>query len=256
MTAALELRAVSKSFTSKRDTVVALHAIDLSLEENEFVTLVGPSGCGKSTLLAVTAGLEDRDAGAVLVRGTEVWSPGRDRGMVFQNYTLLPWLTVEENIAFALRRERLPKAEVQARVDEQLDLVGLTRFRKAQPRQLSGGMKQRVAIARALVYRPQVLLMDEPFGALDAQTRAQMQETLTDIWERHRITVLFITHDVDEAIFISDRVLVMAAHPGRIIEQIQVPLARPRHQDMQVTADFLGIKQQIITRLRHPGDAT
>ncbi len=246
----LRIEGLTKDFRTRAGLVRALEDVSLSVEENEFVTLVGPSGCGKSTLLAIVAGLEEPTAGTVQVDGVEVTGPGRDRGLVFQAYTLFPWLSVRENVAFALHGEALSRREVAERVDEHLAIVGLEAFADAYPRELSGGMKQRVAIARALVYRPKVLLMDEPFGALDAQTRAAMQELLVSVWERHRITVLFVTHDVDEAVLISDRVYVMSPRPGRIVQVVDVTLDRPRSYDMEVSPDFVAIKAKVLGLIR------
>jgi NitT/TauT family transport system ATP-binding protein len=250
MSPKLAIRGLSKSFRRGRDRLLALDSIDLDLAENEFVSLVGASGCGKSTLLSIVAGLQEFDAGEVLVDGAPIEGPGRDRGVVFQSYTLFPWLTAQRNVEFALRAAGLPAREVRARAREHLALVGLERFAESYPSQLSGGMKQRVAIARALSYRPKMLLMDEPFGALDALTRHHMQELLTRIWESHRLTVLFITHDVEEAVYLSDRVVVMSNQPGRIKQVVPVPLARPRPYDITATPEFLAVHRQVLTSIR------
>jgi NitT/TauT family transport system ATP-binding protein len=242
----LSVRGVSKSFGS----LLALDGTDLSIAENEFVSLVGTSGCGKSTLLSIVAGLQEASTGEVLVDGRPVTAPGRDRGVVFQSYTLFPWLTARQNVEFALRGEGLGAAERRRVADEHLDLVGLRRFADARPNQLSGGMKQRVAIARALSYRPQILLMDEPFGALDALTRQLMQELLTRVWEQHRLTVLFVTHDVEEAVYISDRVLIMTNRPGRIKEEIPVDLPRPRTHEMLSEAAFAQRYGRVLESIR------
>ncbi|MGH3991246.1 MAG: ABC transporter ATP-binding protein [Pseudonocardiaceae bacterium] len=234
----LEVVELSKTFPARRGDVEALDRASLRLASNEFVTLVGTSGCGKSTLLSIVAGLQEASSGEVLVDGRPVEGPGRDRGVVFQSYTLFPWLTARQNVEFALRGEGLPPARRRELAIEHLALVGLERFAEAHPNELSGGMKQRVAIARALSYRPDILLMDEPFGALDALTRQLMQELLTEIWEQHRLTVLFVTHDVEEAVYISDRVLVMTNRPGRIKKEVTVDLPRPRHYDMLGSAQF------------------
>jgi NitT/TauT family transport system ATP-binding protein len=238
---------VTKRFDG-RPPVEALSPIDLDLAENEFVSLVGTSGCGKSTLLGIVAGLVEPTTGQVQVDGAPISGPGRDRGVVFQQYTLFPWLTARQNIEFAL--DGVGRAERRRIADEHLELVGLRAFADAWPRQLSGGMKQRVAIARALCYRPRILLMDEPFGALDAQTRLLMQELLTRIWESHRLTVLFVTHDVEEAVTISDRVLVMSNRPGRIKEEVPTPLPRPRTLALQETPDFLALRHRILASIR------
>jgi NitT/TauT family transport system ATP-binding protein len=234
----LEVLGLSKRFDTARRPVLALDDATLRLGENEFVSLVGTSGCGKSTLLSIVAGLQEPSSGEVLVDGRPVEGPGRDRGVVFQTYTLFPWLTARHNVEFALRGERLSARERREVATEHLKLVGLERFADAHPGQLSGGMKQRVAIARALSYRPEILLMDEPFGALDALTRQLMQELLTRVWEQHRLTVLFVTHDVEEAVYVSDRVLVMTNRPGRIKKEVVVDLPRPRSYDMLASPEF------------------
>lgn len=247
--ARLEVREVRKTFEGARP-VEALGPFSLSLAANEFVSIVGTSGCGKSTLLMVAAGLTDPTAGEILVDGVPIDGAGRDRGVVFQTYTLFPWMTARANVEFALRGEKMSADERRRVAAENLELVGLTKFADAYPRQLSGGMKQRVAIARALCYRPRILLMDEPFGALDAQTRLLMQELLTRIWEAHRLTVLFITHDVDEAVYISDRVVVMTNQPGRLKEEVAITLPRPRTIAIQETAEFLTLRHRILTSIR------
>jgi NitT/TauT family transport system ATP-binding protein len=246
----LVIRGVSKTFDG-RPPVQALSPVDLTLADNEFVSLVGTSGCGKSTLLGIVAGLVEPTDGLVLVDGAPVTGPGRDRGVVFQSYTLFPWLSARGNIEFALSGEKGMTADQRRKVAlEHLELVGLSAFADAYPRQLSGGMKQRVAIARALCYRPRILLMDEPFGALDAQTRMLMQELLTRVWESHRLTVLFVTHDVEEAVTISDRVLIMSNRPGRIKEEVPIPLPRPRTLALQETPEFLRLRHRILASIR------
>ena len=243
---------VWKIFGDRRDAdVVAVQDLSLAVRDNEFVSLVGPSGCGKSTLLMMAAGLESISAGDILFDGTPVTGPGADRGMVFQSYTLFPWLSVEENIRFALKKSGLGRSEQGALVREHIQLVGLTGFERAYPNQLSGGMRQRVAIARALVYKPRMLLMDEPFGALDAQTRLQMQELLLQVWQAHRTTVLFVTHDVEEALLLSDRIYVMTARPGRIKAEITVDLPRPRNL-LETESDprFAALRRQVLTLIR------
>ncbi len=246
----LEIHDLVKEYGSRRRSVRALDGASLALAENEFVSLVGTSGCGKSTLLQVAAGLQEPTSGTVLVDGEPITGPGRDRGVVFQTYTLLPWLSARKNIEFALRDEQLSRSERRARADEQLSLVGLEEFADALPNELSGGMKQRVAIARALSYRPRILLMDEPFGALDALTRGLMQELLTQVWERHRLTVLFVTHDVEEAVYISDRVLVMTNRPGVIKDEIVVDLPRPRHHELVGTPRFGELMGEVLGSIR------
>jgi NitT/TauT family transport system ATP-binding protein len=246
----LEIQAIEKVFEGKVQ-VHALGPISLSLAENEFVSVVGTSGCGKSTMLMLAAGLTDPSAGEILVDGVPITGSGRDRGVVFQTYTLFPWMSARKNVEFALAGEKGMSAADRRRIaNEHLDLVGLSKYADAYPRQLSGGMKQRVAIARALCYRPRILLMDEPFGALDAQTRLLMQELLTRVWEAHRLTVLFITHDVDEAVYISDRVIVMTNQPGRLKEEVAITLPRPRTIDIQETPAFLTLRHRILTSIR------
>ena len=247
----LEVQSLSKSFSQKGKTVVALQNIDLYLQPREFVCIVGASGCGKSTLLNIVAGLVQPSAGKVLVDGEAVPGPGADRGMVFQSYTLYPWLTVTDNIAFGLKLRRLPRTEIKQRVSYYLDVVGLTKFAKAYPKQLSGGMKQRVAIARAMANEPEVLLMDEPFGALDAQTKEQMQKFLLELWAQTHTTILMITHDLEEAVFLSQRIYVMSAQPGQIKQEVQVKL--PEHRDLEMKLDpaFIQIKRAIIHALHN-----
>ncbi|WP_119070281.1 ABC transporter ATP-binding protein [Aggregatilinea lenta] len=241
---------VSHRFGSATSGLLVLDDVSIALADNEFVSIVGTSGCGKSTLLNIIAGLIEPQAGDILVDGKSIDGPGRDRGVVFQTYTLFPWLTVRKNVDFALRKSKLPKTERQSLVEHYMGTVGLKGFEDSYPNQLSGGMRQRVALARALVYSPKVLLMDEPFGALDAQTRGMMQELLLRVWEEHRITVLFITHDVDEAIFMSDRVVVMTARPGKIKREVRVTLPHPRTYEVMTTTEFIDIKHTIIEAIR------
>jgi NitT/TauT family transport system ATP-binding protein len=245
----LEVRDLEKVFEG-RPPVAALGPISLRLAENEFVSIAGTSGCGKSTLLSIVAGLIEPTKGTVLVDGEVIAGPGRDRGVVFQTYTLFPWMTAQGNVEFALRGEQMTAGERRKVAGEHLELVGLGGFADAYPRQLSGGMKQRVAIARSLCYRPRILLMDEPFGALDAQTRLLMQELLTRVWESHRLTVMFVTHDVDEAVFISDRVVIMSNRPGRLKEEVSIDLARPRRFEIQETPAFATLRGRILTSIR------
>jgi NitT/TauT family transport system ATP-binding protein len=243
----LSVKGVRKVFEGRAGDVVALDGVDFEIAEKEFVTVIGTSGCGKSTLLSIIAGLEQETEGIVLVDGEEVYAPGRDRGVVFQSYTLFPWMTAQKNVEFALRGPRRERADVAR---QHLEMVGLEGFADAYPSQLSGGMRQRIAIARALSYTPQVLLMDEPFGALDAQTRQLMQELLTKIWEEHRLTVMFVTHDIDEAVFLSDRVLVMTARPGRIKEDIAIGVDRPRTFEVLTTPEFFEYKSRLLAAVR------
>lgn len=238
--------------TKQFGEVTALSDISLTVGDNEFVSVVGASGCGKSTLLSVIAGLEDPTAGETTLDGHPVVGPGRDRGVVFQNATLLPWLSSLDNVLFALRGDTsLSRKERTERAREVLDQVGLTGFENSYPAQLSGGMQQRVALARSLSYGPEVLLMDEPFGALDALTRRTMQELLTDVWEKNRMTVMLITHDIEEAVFLSDRVVVMTSRPGRIRTEIEIDLPRPRHTDVLASPTFHGHYAEILDLIHH-----
>ena len=226
--------------------VLALDDVSLKVAKNEFCVIVGPSGCGKSSLLYLAAGLNDATSGVIKVDGREVIEPGPDRGMVFQSYTLFPWLTVRANIEYGPKRKGLPAEQRRQIVDQYLNEVGLAPFADHYPAQLSGGMKQRVAIARALANDPAVLLMDEPFGALDSQTRGTMQKLLLRVWERQQKTVLFVTHDIDEALVLGDRVLVMTARPGKIKAEIKVDIPRPRSMDVILEPDFIALKRRIL----------
>ncbi len=249
----LSIRGVSRSFASTTRggaPTVALQATDLAVAENDFVTILGPSGCGKSTLLRIGAGLDRQTSGEVLLEGQRIAGPGAERGMVFQSYTLFPWLTVRDNVCFGLRERGLPRAQQLEVAGEFLAKVGLRGFENHFPKQLSGGMQQRVAIARALANGPRMLLMDEPFGALDHQTRELMQELLLGIWEAERKTVLFITHDIDEAVFMGSRVVVMSARPGRIKLDRPVPIAHPRHYSVKTTPAFMALKAELTEQVR------
>jgi len=228
-----------------------LKRISLTVEQGEVLVLVGPSGCGKSTLIRIIAGLDNPTSGRMLVDGKEARGPSPERGMVFQGYTLFPWLTVKHNVMFGLEMEGMDTNRAEAEARQWIDLVGLTRFAESYPRQLSGGMKQRVAIARALAPNPRVLLMDEPFGALDAQTRAQMQAHLMEIWRNVDVTILFITHDLDEAVLLADRIVVLKANPGEIQEIIEVPVPRPRGLAQVNSPEFLATRRRI-EALIHP----
>jgi NitT/TauT family transport system ATP-binding protein/sulfonate transport system ATP-binding protein len=241
----LRVEAVSKDFPGVRGgpATRALEKTDLTVDENDFITILGPSGCGKSTLLRIVAGLEVPSTGRVLLDGLPVSRPGPDRGMVFQSYTLFPWLTVRDNIRFGARAS-------DAKADELIAKVGLRGFGNHYPKMLSGGMQQRTALARALANDPKILLLDEPFGALDNQTRALMQELLLGIWEADRKTVLFVTHDIDEAIFMANRVAVMSARPGRIKATLDIALPHPRHYTMKTTPEFSRYKAQVTEEIR------
>ncbi|MBL0085718.1 MAG: ABC transporter ATP-binding protein [Ideonella sp.] len=246
----LSVRGVSKRFQSLHGETLALQATDLDVAENDFITILGPSGCGKSTLLRIVAGLDTQTTGEVQLDGRRIVGPGADRGMVFQSYTLFPWLTVRDNVCFGLRERGMPRAQQLEVADGYLAKVGLKGFAKHYPKQLSGGMQQRTALARALANDPRMLLMDEPFGALDHQTRELMQELLLGIWESDRKTVLFVTHDIDEAVFMGTRVVVMSARPGRIKLDRVVPLAHPRHYSIKTTPDFAQLKAELTEAVR------
>ena len=228
----------------------ALEPTDLAVADNDFVTILGPSGCGKSTLLRLIAGLDRPSTGRIMLDGARVSAPGADRGMVFQSYTLFPWLTVADNVAFGLREKGVAREQRDAVVREWLGRIGLTGFEHHYPKQLSGGMQQRTAIARALANDPAILLLDEPFGALDNQTRALMQELLLGIWERERKTVLFVTHDIEEAIFLASRVIVMTARPGRIKADIAIDLPHPRHYTIKTSPEFSALKARLTEEIR------
>jgi len=228
----------------------ALEPTDLTIADNDLVTILGPSGCGKSTLLRLIAGLDQPSTGTITLDGKPVTGPGPDRGMVFQSYTLFPWLTIADNIAFGLREKGVPAQRRNAVVTDWLGRVGLKGFEHHYPKQLSGGMQQRTAIARALANDPAILLLDEPFGALDNQTRVLMQELLLGIWERAQKTVMFVTHDIEEAIFLGSRVLVMSARPGRIKANLAVNIAHPRHYTLKTSPEFSALKARLTEEIR------
>jgi NitT/TauT family transport system ATP-binding protein/sulfonate transport system ATP-binding protein len=243
---------VSRTFPGVRDgePTQALQPITLAVADNDFITIVGPSGCGKSTLLRIIAGLDTSNAGQVLLDGAPVTGPGADRGMVFQSYTLFPWLTARQNICFGLREKNMPMPQQDEIAAHYIAKVGLAGFEHHYPKMLSGGMQQRTAIARALANDPKILLLDEPFGALDNQTRGLMQELLLGIWETERKTVLFVTHDIEEAIFMANRVVVMSARPGRIKADVAVHLPHPRHYTVKTTPKFSAIKGELTEEIR------
>ncbi|XHR29281.1 MAG: ABC transporter ATP-binding protein [Chthoniobacteraceae bacterium] len=255
----LQVQDLEKAYPTRKGVVQAVCPTSFEVGDGEFVSLVGPSGCGKSTTLYMLSGLEEATSGRILLDGKEVRGPGADRGMVFQNYTLFPWLTVLENVQFSLGLEanfrpgEQTTAEIMKLVGRSyflLDLMGLHDFYDAYPRELSGGMKQRVAIARALVNQPKILLMDEPFGALDAQTREEMQEMLALLSQYEKTTIIFVTHDVEEAIFLSSRILVFSSRPGRIVSDIPVPFGRDeRTLDLKLEPEFMRMKREIMTLL-------
>ncbi|MFK7752978.1 MAG: ABC transporter ATP-binding protein [Sedimentitalea sp.] len=246
----IAINEVSITFGSGPTAHRAVETTSIDIKAGEFVCILGPSGCGKSTLLNAVAGYTTPTTGRVTVDDVEVKAPGPDRGMVFQQYSLLPWKTVYENVAFGPKMAGASRTEAGSTANTFLELVGLKKFGSRYPAELSGGMQQRVGIARALANYPSVLLMDEPFGALDAQTRLMMQESLLDIWRKFGTTVVFVTHDVDEAVFLADRVLIMSAAPGRIIEDVRVKLERPRTTDMTTSAEYMEARQFCLDTIR------
>ena len=247
----IQVRDVTKHFAVGGQRFEALGGVSLDVAENEFITVVGPSGCGKSTLMNILAGLEEPTSGVALVDGAEVHGPSPERGVIFQQYALFPWLTVRDNVEFGLKTARVPASERRERAQHFIDMVGLTDFADSLPKTLSGGMKQRCAIARAYAMDPSILLMDEPFGALDALTRVRMQEHLLQTWEQDKRTIVFITHDVDEAAFLANRVVVMAAKPGRIHRVIDVDLPYPRTEEVRLSPAFTDIRNEIWTSVYH-----
>jgi NitT/TauT family transport system ATP-binding protein len=247
----LEACHLGKIYLTAQGEVEALRDINFEIHRREIVCVVGPSGCGKSTLVRTLAGLEKHNSGEILLDGKPIKGPGQDRGMVFQGYSLFPWLTVKKNVMFGPEMNGSSHNDAERDALLWLELVGLEKFANAYPHELSGGMRQRVAIARALVNQPRILLMDEPFGALDAQTRIKMQTNLLDIWRNVDITIVFITHDLDEAIFLADRILVLKAHPGEVQEMIEVPVPRPRSTAQFAGPEFRATKQRL-EELIHP----
>jgi ABC-type nitrate/sulfonate/bicarbonate transport system ATPase subunit len=248
----IRVRALSKEF-GMRDNgagVLALSDIDFEVHDNEFVTIIGPSGCGKTTLLRIIAGLIPYDQGEVAIDGRAITGPGPERAVVFQNFALMPWADVLANITFGLEVRGTPVGECRDKAQELIKLVGLEGFEKRLPKELSGGMQQRVGLARALAVDPQILLMDEPFGALDEQTRRLLQEQLLRLWEGQRKTVVFVTHSMDEAVMLGDRVMLMTPRPGRVKEMIDVPLQRPRSPQVEKSGAFVEIKEYLWENLR------
>jgi NitT/TauT family transport system ATP-binding protein len=241
----IDVRNMGVTFGANGSSVVAVNDVSLNVQPGEFVSLIGPSGCGKSTLLNIVAGFMKPTSGEALLDGRAISKPGSDRGVVFQQYSLFPWLSVRKNVEFGLKMAGVELSKRESTSRALLDLAGLLAFENHYPDQLSGGMKQRIGIVRALATSPQVLLMDEPFGALDTQTRVVMQEILTNIWQQFRISVLFVTHDIEESIFLSDRIYVMTARPGCIKAEIKVPLPRPRKPDMTDTREFIDLVQEL-----------
>jgi len=252
----LSVSNISLTYGTGEKSVLALDGISFEVRPNEFTVIVGPSGCGKSSLLYIAAGLTEATAGTIHTGGKLVTGPGADRGMVFQSYTLFPWLTVRNNVEYGLKRKGMAQPERNRIVDHYLGEIGLKAFADHYPKQLSGGMMQRVAIARALANDPDILLMDEPFGALDSQTRHSMQRLLLRVWENTQKTVAFVTHDIDEAILLGDRVIVMTARPGKVKADIRIGIQRPRDPEIVLEPEFIAIKRRIINELRDEIDET
>lgn len=245
MTPKVQITNISKIYKGTSRSVHALRHVSLDIYENEFICVIGSSGCGKSTMLNILAGLDTPNAGTITIDGKPISGTGADRGVVFQQYALFPWLTVGENVAFGLKIQKMDKKLIDEKVDYYLDSVGLLEFKYSYPKELSGGMKQRVAIARAYAVNPNILLMDEPFGALDAQTRAQLQIELLSTWEKEKKTCFFITHDVDEAVFLAQRVVIMSPRPGHIKSIVDIPIPYPRTPETKISEEFNEIKNKI-----------
>jgi NitT/TauT family transport system ATP-binding protein len=258
--AKIAIHNVSRTFYSPSgEKIEAIKDINLEVEDafsaagrdiGEFRVLLGPSGCGKSTLLRMIAGLDKPTSGEILVNGAPVAGPGKDRGMVFQKYTSFPWLSVRQNVEYGMKINHVPEAQRKETADRLLKEVGLTEFADVYPDTLSGGMQQRVAIARTLALRPSVILMDEPFGALDAQTRSDMQQLLLKIWDETACTILFVTHDVEEAVYLADRIFIMSSHPGTIVEDVHVPFDRPRDLELKEKSEFHDLQHYVLGRLK------
>ena len=246
----LRVEGLCKTFETPKGQIRALHELSFDIHRREFITVIGPSGCGKTTLIRILAGLDFPTSGQVLLKGKKVDGPSAEQGMVFQDYTLFPWLTVKKNVMFGLEVKGVGRMRAEAEASEWLEMVGLSKFAEVYPSQLSGGMKQRVAIARSLANRPEILLLDEPFGALDAQTRSSMQAYLLSIWRNVDVTIFFVTHDLDEAIYLSDRILVLRANPGEIDELIEVPVPRPRDSNQFLSPEFLATKKRLEELIR------
>jgi len=248
----LRVRKLRKCFNRNGETHTVFDNVSLDIHRREFICVVGASGCGKSTLARIIAGLDEASGGEILLDEKPVAGPGPDRGMVFQGYTLFPWLSVRSNVMFGLKMQGKGDISAQSEARQWLDMVGLGKFENSYPHELSGGMKQRVAIARALANNPRILIMDEPFAALDAQTRCQMQSYLLQIWKKVDATILFITHDLDEAAYLSDRILVMGANPGRVVEFIENPVPRPRSDAQFLSPEFLALKKRLEEHIHPP----
>jgi NitT/TauT family transport system ATP-binding protein len=251
----LEVQALSRRFSTDGNVCTALQEIAFRAHRRELLCIIGPSGCGKSTLVRVLAGLDEPSDGAVLLDGRPVRGPGPDRGMVFQGYTLFPWRTVLQNVMFGLEIAGKGRATAETEAQEWVDVVGLRKFANAYPHQLSGGMKQRVAIARALANKPRILLMDEPFAALDAQTRAQMQAYLLELWKQIDVTIVFVTHDLEEAVYLADRIVVLGANPGHVQEIVEVPVPRPRSRDQMISPLFIATKKHLESLIHGSSEA-
>ncbi len=252
----LAVQDLRKAFGPLGHQHVVFDDVSLEIHRREFVCIIGPSGCGKSTFIRIVAGLDEASGGKMLLDGKPVSGPGPDRGMVFQGYTLFPWRTVKQNVMFGLEMRGKSSVEAEGTAREWLEMVGLSRFQEAYPHELSGGMKQRVAIARALANEPRILIMDEPFGALDALTRAKMQAYLLQIWKKVDVTILFITHDLDEAVYLSDRILVLGVNPGGIREFIENPVPRPRMPEQFLTPEFLALKHRLDELIHAPSESS
>ncbi len=247
------VRNVEKIYSSVKGDTLAMQNVNLNVLENEFACIVGPSGCGKSTLLRMIAGLDEISGGQIVIQDRNIVGPGPDRGMVFQGYTLFPWMSVGDNIRFALKLKKMKKQEQEEIVDKYLKIIGLEKFKNAYPKELSGGMKQRVAIARALANSPEVLLMDEPFSALDPQTKADMQLLMRQIWQVEKPTVLFVTHDIEEAVFLSSKIFVLSSRPGTVKREIPVFLPYERDLSLKDTEQFIKIRREVNSLIDHNG---
>lgn len=241
----IHVKEVSKIYNSSKGDTLAMDKVSMNILSNEFVCIVGPSGCGKSTLLRLIAGLDEVSSGKIIIQDKDIIGPGVDRGMVFQAYTLFPWMTVEENIRFGLKLKKMPIDKQNEIVDKYLKVTKLENFRKSYPKELSGGMKQRVAIARALANSPEVLLMDEPFGALDPQTKADMQVLMREIWQVEKPTIIFVTHDIDEAVFLASKIYVLTERPGKIKEEVPVLLSYKRNLEIKDSEEFIALKNKV-----------
>ncbi len=250
----LSVRNLKKSFGEHGTEHAVFDNVSIDIHRREFITIIGPSGCGKSTFIRIAAGLDEASGGEILLDGKPIHGPGPDRGMVFQGYTLFPWRTVKQNVMFGLQMQGKSNTIAEGEARQWLEMVGLSRFEELYPHELSGGMKQRVAIARALANNPQVLIMDEPFGALDALTRCKMQSYLLQIWKRVNVTILFITHDLDEAVYLSDRILVLGVNPGGVREIIENPVPRPRSVSQLLSPEFLAVKRRLDELIHGPAD--